>query len=141
MTSTRKAKRGDVESICSCDHIAQEDDGRKEFIRRAVASGDCFVALKHDKIVGYGVLEYWFYGNGIVSMLMVHPEHRRQGIGNALMEHMEKNCATKKLFTSTNQSNIPMQSLLANLGCQPSGRVENLDEDDPELIYFKMVCN
>ena len=32
-----------------------------------------------------------------------------------------------------------MQALLSRMEYQPSGLVENLDEDDPELIYFKRL--
>jgi hypothetical protein len=46
-------------------------------------------------------------------------------------------CATRKLFTSTNESNRAMRDLLAHAGFEPSGVVQNLDPGDPELIYFK----
>ena len=49
--------------------------------------------------------------------------------------------ANPKLFTSTNRSNAPMQSLLAKLGYRPSGVIENLDEGDPELVYMKHVSD
>jgi hypothetical protein len=41
------------------------------------------------------------------------------------------------LFVSTNESNVPMQALLINLGFRPSGRVENIDPGDPELFFHK----
>jgi len=48
-------------------------------------------------------------------------------------------CRTPKLFTSTNQSNVPMQGLLATLEFARSGLIENLDDGDPELVYFKRL--
>ncbi|BBV09000.1 hypothetical protein BML2537_24940 [Providencia stuartii] len=69
-------------------------------------------------------------------MLMVDSEFRRQGIGSQLIEQLKLTCVTPKLFTSTNQSNVSMQRLLANAQFIPSGIIENLDEGDPELIYF-----
>ena len=72
-------------------------------------------------------------------MLYVHPEFRRQGIGSALIRHLVKECRTPKLFTSTNQSNFRMQRLLAMLDFDRSGFIENLDEGDPELVYFKRL--
>jgi hypothetical protein len=44
-------------------------------------------------------------------------------------------------FTSTNLSNIPMQSLLAKMGYLLSGVIHHLDEDDPELVYVKYLNN
>lgn len=72
-------------------------------------------------------------------MLYVHPEHRRCGVGTALMRYLESVCQTAKLFTSTNLSNLPMQSLLARLGYELSGVIHNLDEGDPELVYVKRL--
>jgi ribosomal protein S18 acetylase RimI-like enzyme len=91
------------------------------------------------RIVAYAVLNYKFYDNGWIEMLYVHPQFRRQGIGYALIRHLVNECRTPKLFTSTNESNVPMQRLLATLGFNRSGLIENLDEGDPELVYFKQL--
>ncbi len=52
------------------------------------------------------------------------------------MEALAARCDTPKLFTSTNQSNQPMQQLLDALGYLPSGVIHNLDPGDPELVYM-----
>ena len=72
-------------------------------------------------------------------MLYVRPDSRRQSIGTSLLNHLEKICKTDKLFTSTNLSNQPMQSMFARLGFKLSGVVHDLDEGDPELIYVKFL--
>lgn len=133
----RPATQSDTEPLCSFDHVARHDNGRRAFIRHSVANGTCFVCVTDEQVVGYGVLEYSFYGNGFVSMLMVHPDHRHRGAGTQLIRHFESICQTAKLFTSTNLSNLPMQALLAKLEYRLSGVVHNLDEGDPELVYFK----
>lgn len=74
-----------------------------------------------------------------VHLLYIHPEHRRQGLGSKLLQHLESLCTTPKLFTSTNLSNLPMQSLLAKSGYSLRGVIHNLDEGDPELIYVKFL--
>jgi ribosomal protein S18 acetylase RimI-like enzyme len=68
---------------------------------------------------------------------MISPSFRGNGVGRALLRHFVGECRTDKLWTSTNQSNIPMQALLSAEGFQRSGIIENLEEGDPELIYFK----
>lgn len=139
MSPIRPALESDTERIVSFDPIARSDSRREAFIRRAIAAGSCFVATDKERIAGYGVLEYSFYDNGFASMLYVHPEYRRRGVGTALMRHLESACQTAKLFTSTNLSNLPMQSLLARLGYELSGVIHNLDEGDPELVYVKRL--
>jgi hypothetical protein len=42
-------------AICSIDLIAQRENERREFIRRVVTSGECFVAVAGEKVIGYGV--------------------------------------------------------------------------------------
>lgn len=137
MGGIRLADLADAEQISRFDDVARTDPARVQFINRAIASGQCHVYEQGGVVVAYGVLEYSFYGNGFVSMLYVHPERRRQRIGEKLMRHMESLCRTDRLFTSTNQSNRPMQALLERLGYQRSGCIENLGEGDPEMVYFK----
>ena len=139
MISIRPAIENDIETLCSFDLIAQLENERREFIRQEVVSGNCFVAGVDEKVIGYGVLNYTFYHVGCIDMLYIHSDHRRTGVGEALLRHMESQCRTPKLFTSTNLSNLPMQSLLAKLGYVLSGVIHNLDEGDPEIVYFKRL--
>ncbi len=139
MISVRPAVESDVEVLCSFDMIAREGNARREFIRHSVASDTCFVAVSDGEVIGYGVLNYTFYYNGCIDMLYMHSNHRRRGAGTALLKHMESLCRTPKLFTSTNLSNLPMQSLLAKSEHVLTGVIHNLDEGDPEIVYFKRL--
>ena len=139
MVSIRPAADDDIEALCSLDLIARRENERREFIRREVVSGNCLVAIINEEVVGYGVLNYTFYDNGCIDMLYVHSNYRRRGAGAALLRHMESLCRTPKLFTSTNLSNLRMQSLLAKLGYELSGVINNLDEGDREIVYFKRL--
>lgn len=123
--------------MMSLDLIARCESDRREVIRRSVVSGNCFVAFAEEEVIGYGVLNYTFYCNGCIDMLYVNSGHRRRGAGEALLQHMESVCQTPKLFTSTNLSKLPMQALLAKLAYVLSGVIHNLDEGDPEIVYFK----
>ncbi len=139
MFSIRQAVDSDIDSICALDHVAQQDEDRRAFVARSVRAGTCIVSSADRRVIAYGVLEYSFYEQGFISMLYVHPQHRRQGRGAMLMQHLESICRTAKLFTSVNLSNLPMQSLLAKLGYTLSGVIHHLDENDPELVYVKYV--
>jgi ribosomal protein S18 acetylase RimI-like enzyme len=139
MIFIRPADENDIEALCELDHLARGEAERREFIRCEVVAGHSFVAVIDQTLVGYGVLNYNFYCNGCIDMLYIHSDYRRRGVGSMLMRHMELRCQTPKLFTSTNQSNLSMQSLLAKLGYEPSGVIHNLDEGDPELVYFKRL--
>jgi ribosomal protein S18 acetylase RimI-like enzyme len=135
----RPAQESDIQAIWSFDHIAQHDEQRRTFIRLAVLTGQCSVAIAGQQIIGYAVLEYSFYAYGFMAMVYIHPDHRHAGAGSALIRYLESLCQTEKLFTSTNASNLPMQALLTKMGYIRSGMIENLDEADPELVYFKKL--
>jgi GNAT superfamily N-acetyltransferase len=103
------AQTEDIEAILAFDHLAEQEKERVAFIRRLVGQGACYVAVQ-DGLLGYAVLEYTFFEQGFVSLLYVRDEHRRSGVGTALMRYLESICRTRKLFTSTNLSNRPMQA-------------------------------
>jgi ribosomal protein S18 acetylase RimI-like enzyme len=137
--SIRPATKSDVSIICKFDPIAQQNKHRRDFVERSVGAANCFVIEEHDKVVGYAVFGYSFFEQGFVSMLYIHPAYRQQGAGMALMQHLKRISQTAKLFTSTNLSNLPMQSLLAKLGYILSGVIHHLDEGGPELVYVKYL--
>src|SRR5262249_33672873 len=80
----------------------------------------------------------WFFGHPFLELLVVRESSRRRGVGRALVRAVEARFAGAKLFTSTNQSNAPMQRLLASLGYTPSGVIHNLDPGDPELVFVRL---
>lgn len=137
----RPATPFDADAIKTFDKIARIDASRGAFIDRSIASGQCVVTTVEGRTVAYAVFNYRFYARGFVEMLYVQQDFRHRGIGTALMRHIAARCETPRLFTSTNQSNAPMQTLLIKLGYEPSGIIENLDEGDPELVYVKQLRN
>lgn len=136
---TREACTADLSRLVELDEVTRRDERRIDSICRAIEQGNCIVCTENGTILGYGILEYSFFGMGFVAMLYVSSQLRRQGVGSQLMRAMENRCKTPKLFTSTNLSNLPMQSLLRKLVYQESGIIFNLDPGDPELVYCKTL--
>jgi len=132
-TTTRLATADDVAGVLEVDHI----EGRGDEVRHAIHEGRCFVAEKDSEIVGFCVGGRLF-AFAFLELLVVAPDHRRQGIGTLLVQAWERSAETSKLFTSTNESNIPMQRLCEGLGYVRTGFIENLDEGDPEIFYFRV---
>jgi ribosomal protein S18 acetylase RimI-like enzyme len=84
MISIRPAVENDIEVLCSIDSIAQRENERREFIRRVVISGECVVAARGEKVIGYGVFNYSFYHSGFIEMIYIRSDYRRSGAGAAL---------------------------------------------------------
>lgn len=126
----------DLELLAALDTVAVCDPGRRVQIRQWIESGTCHVARTDDSVVAYGVLAYHFFGNGFIEMVMVGDAFRRQGLGMALVRYFQASCTTPKLFASTNLSNQRMQELLKTAGFRTSGLIDNLDDNDPEIVFF-----
>ena len=135
----RKATESDIAAIIAVDHVAAHDETRRRHIRERVSGDSTIIAVADNAVVGYAILEYTFFSLGFISMLIVAEASRRKGVGTALVSHLEEICKTGKLFTSTNESNEPMQALMHRMSYEPSGVVHNLDDGDPELFYFKKL--
>jgi GNAT superfamily N-acetyltransferase len=138
MLSIRLAGESEVDEICAVERGAAQSEARRAFIREAVSAGRCYIAVE-GQVLGYAVLEYTFFALCFVSLLYVGEDWRRTGVGSALLRYLESQCRTDKLFTSTNLSNLPMQTLLARSGYKLSGVIHDLDEGDPELVYVKYL--
>ena len=104
--------------------------------RQSIEAGECHLAVIEGAPVGYGILNRGFFSRPWIELLFVPEIHRRRGVGNALLEHMERACGESRIWTSTELPNLPMQSLLKNRGYQLTGVVENLQKN-PEVFYFK----
>jgi len=102
-----------------------------------IAAGEIFVATgPDDQPLAYAYFNYTFFWKGWVAALLVHPQHRRSGLGSTLLQVLETQCRAPKIFISTSLCNTPMQACLGKNGYKLAGLIENLGPQ-AELIYFK----
>jgi ribosomal protein S18 acetylase RimI-like enzyme len=133
----RPASPADLDAIAQLDPRVAEDPTRLPFLRDALHSEVVLSAVERDAVIGYAVLDHSFFGQAFLALLVVAEGARRRGVGTMLLQAAESHVRAPKLFTSTNRSNLAMQRLLESAGYEPSGTIENLDADDPELIYVR----
>jgi ribosomal protein S18 acetylase RimI-like enzyme len=138
MRSVRKAILEDIGGLSHCD-TEFWFGSRYEWVERAIRRGGGYALEQEGRVVGLAVLEYTFFEHGFISWLYVRPAARRTGAGQMLLQYLVSICETPKLFSSTNQSNQPMQALFAKAGFVPSGTIHNLDPNDPEIVYYKAL--
>ncbi|MEX6001876.1 GNAT family N-acetyltransferase [Providencia vermicola] len=124
----------DIASLIQLDSVTTAERAQK--ISQWVNNKHCYLIEQQNQIIAYGVLHYQFFECAFIEMIMVNQAFRQQGAGLSLLQQLKQTCLTQKIFTSTNQSNTPMQRLLDKAQFKPSGFIDNLDEGDPELIYF-----
>lgn len=119
--------------------LARVDPARRDRIDAAIARGECWAAEFDGRLVGYGIVSRHFFERDFVELLFVDAAARRRGVGECLLSAVERAVCADRLFTSTNESNAPMRALLAKRGYAVSGRIDNLDEGDPEMVFVKFL--
>jgi GNAT superfamily N-acetyltransferase len=138
-TRTRLAATRDRHAVGEIDPRVASDLHRRDEIDAAIAARHCWVAERSGRVVGYGVLTKNFFARDFIELLFVAEDARRAGVGSAILDAIERTIHADRLFTSTNESNAAMRALLARRGYAPSGRIENLDPGDSELVFVKFL--
>jgi ribosomal protein S18 acetylase RimI-like enzyme len=137
--TVRTASATDLVGIRFVDTPMRADPERAHLIESALSAGHCVVAVDDAEIAGFAILNYTFFHQGFVPLLVVGIGSRRIGVGRALLSEVERRCRKSKLYISANRSNLPAQRLFEQCGFVPSGHIENLDIGDDELLFFKPI--
>ncbi|UQW99057.1 GNAT family N-acetyltransferase [Rummeliibacillus sp. G93] len=128
-----------LDEIVNIDIEVIGNDSRRQSIKKAIDEGRCIVVKDNNSIVGFLIYDTHFFECSFISLVIVKPTERRKRYATSLIEHFISIAPTKKIFSSTNQSNKRMQKVFKANGFKQSGFIENLEEGDPEIIYFRKV--
>ncbi len=135
----RLAVNHDYACLLNCDPFAQVTPTRQAWLKAALEAQQVQVVEYSGAVEGFVVIEHTFFGQALVSLIAVAPAERPQGCALALLAESEHASKSMKLFTSTNATNIAAQKLFLRAGFVESGRIDNLDAGDSELVYFKSI--
>jgi hypothetical protein len=131
------ANQNDVQDVITLDREMIGHNLRKKQIETAIQHERCLVIHEQSELAGFLLYHTEFFECCFVSLLMIKPSFQRKGLAKALLMSMDIFSPTNKIFSSTNQSNEVMHNVFERFGYIKSGIIENLDEDDPEIIYLK----
>ncbi len=120
-------------------YIAGETPRHRAFIEQVLPLGGMYLALIDGEFAGSVITDDHLWGRGMVWLLWVEADYRRQGLATALMLYAEKLASPPRLFTSTNRSNRAAQRLFEGLGYERSGQLDWIDDPDSDLYYSKAV--
>ncbi|MFA9556738.1 GNAT family N-acetyltransferase [Evansella sp. AB-rgal1] len=137
MSSVVKADIKELDIIVDIDNQVIGNTSRRNDIAKSIELEQCLVVKEDDGIAGFLLYDTNFFGCTFISLIIVSPLKRRKGYASLLINHLESIAPTQKVFSSTNRSNTAMQKVFDLNGFIESGFVDNLDEGDPELIYYK----
>lgn len=133
----RRAGAADLDAVLDIDSVSPIGRQRSALLRHRVETGECLLFEDGGVAKGYVIVRpRSFFGRDFVELIAVAPDHRHTGVGAALLRGAVRRALTPEVFTSTNESNESMRNLLDREGWRYSGRLEGLDENDAEVVYF-----
>jgi len=139
MIAIRTAEAGDADFMVALDGLVPGRPRNRTWYDRALQSGEALVATLDGRFAGFAIHHQHFFERDFLSLLVVEPWCRRRGVASALLKAVEARCRGADLFTSTNRSNATMLTSLQRWGFIPTGRIDNIDPGDPELVFLKRL--
>ncbi|MEM9829155.1 MAG: GNAT family N-acetyltransferase [Bacteroidota bacterium] len=137
--ATIKDKALVVDFDYNLDKVEHIELKREEKIAKAIMDEECFIILADNRAVGFVLFDYRFFDLGWIELIIVEEKYRGKGIGGQAIDLICRQSKTNKVFTSTNSSNTQMQKALNKIGFSFAGKINGLDEGDPELFYYKKM--
>ena len=124
----------EIVGAIALDEAQINSKARANSIMSVGESGGLSVAVCEIGVLAFCCLEQRFFlGKPFISLLVVSPGARRQGLGTALLSLQLT--ALSEVWTSTNRSNFEMRSLLQKVGFRYCGELDGFDEGDPEQFF------
>jgi L-amino acid N-acyltransferase YncA len=133
--NVREGRPADVAAVIAFDQVAATDAARAAMIEQAAADGRLLVAEVDTQPVGFLVITDRLLGHPFIELVYVRDSARRRGVATLLVGSILDRFPGDVLFTSANESNVPSRRLFASLGFVECGRIEGLDEGDPEVFF------
>src|SRR5262245_32779316 len=98
--TVKRGARFDYGAMAALDKLPAGNERRAGWLAERCADGQCWVAKRDGEVIAFAVFTPSFFHQWFIELLIVHPDYRRQGIGEVLVRRCEEECTTDKLFVS-----------------------------------------
>ncbi|WP_300348617.1 ribosomal protein S18-alanine N-acetyltransferase [Clostridium sp.] len=125
-----------VEGVFEVSKLSLKETWNKESIEKELSNklAKYLVALDGDNVVGF--VGMWIvFDEGDITNIAVHPNYRKQGIGNLLMNNLISLCKENKINSLTlevRESNIKAQNLYKKHEFKEEGLRKNFYDNPKE---------
>ncbi|MEO0632481.1 MAG: GNAT family N-acetyltransferase [Planctomycetota bacterium] len=133
--NVRDGSPADIAAVIAFDRVAATDAARVAMIEKAAVEGRLLVAEVASEVIGSLITSDRLLGHPFLELVYVKDGWRRRHVASTLVNAFLDLFSGDALFTSANESNTPSRRLFASLGFSECGRIEGLDEGDPEIFF------
>lgn len=144
MTCVALLKREDLRGAAEIEKLCFAEPWSEKSLELLLTDGNFGVAAVVDnKVVAYGGMTC-VLDEGAVTNIAVHPDHRRQGLGRAVLSEMLKEAEKRGIscvFLEVRVSNSAARQLYSSAGFTECGIRKNFykhpTEDALQMVYTK----
>lgn len=125
------------------DFVAQDGCISSEALRHKIARGEVVVATAEGLNLGYARFDFLWTTIPYLSMLWVLERHRRQGVGKAMLAHLEsrfRQDGHQALYSSSDANEPEPQAWHRHMGFEECGFIAGINAGGVgEIIFRKML--
>lgn len=132
--TVRFADDGDLSFVARDGYVSAE------IVRQKIGRREVFVAEAGGKPVGYLRLEYLWSKVPYVALVHVLPEHRRGGVGRAMLGFVEgflRGCGHEALYSSSQADEPEPQAWHRRAGFEECGHIAGINEGGVGELFFR----
>jgi ribosomal protein S18 acetylase RimI-like enzyme len=122
------------------DFVTQDHCIPADVVRRKIDDQEVVVAQRNDHLVGYIRLEYLWSLTPYLALIHVRPDHRRQGVGRAMLQYLETFLVRKghqALYSSSQADEPSPQAWHRAVGFVECGFIAGINPGEIVEIFFR----
>ncbi len=127
-------------TLADLDFAQQDRYIPAEVVKRKIEWQEVIVAERRGSLVGYVRLEYLWSLIPYITLIYVLPEHRRQGIGKAMLRYIEAFLRDKghdALYSSSQANEPEPQAWHRHVGFEECGIVAGINAVGVGEVFFR----
>ncbi len=130
-------------NLIDLDFVQQDHHIPTEIVKRKIKWQEVIVAERNGSLVGYVRLEYLWSSIPYIALIYVLPEHRRQGVGKAMIYFIEgflHDRGHSALYSSSQVNESEPQAWHRHVGFEECGIIAGINAGGVgEVFYCKRL--
>src|SRR5262249_17776250 len=111
-----------------------------ETVRRKIDAREVIVAEHAGNLVGHACLEYLWSRHPFLALILVRQDHRRMGVGRALLRFIEgflRSQGPPTLYSSSQVNEPPPQAWHRHMGFEECGAIAGINPGGVGEVIFR----